>query len=364
MKKQNVLHLVEYLYLGGIERLLEQLAVNAKDKANNHFFSYETSELGGIGKQIQESGFPVYTYKKSAGRDWNLVKTLIKIIKEQNIDVLHTHDFGPTEYAVLLKMRFPSLKLVHTQHTVINFIRHKKYTRFFQVASYFYSDIIAVSQFVADTIFEHCPLMKKSALKVIANGVDTDIFSATPVEHRGGPLRLVSIARISHEKNIMYLMKTCKFLKEANIPFEFHHAGSAKTVEQVQVLQDFINENELNDQITLHGFTNDALSVLKNGDIFISASHTEGHPVAVLEAMSCKKLCFCSDISAHRELGADIVVLFDKENERALFEKLKEHYLKNENAEIVSRLENGRAKVENLFSIKEMVNNYVSLYNQ
>ena len=364
MKKQNVLHLVEYLYLGGIERLLEQLAVNAQDKTNNHFFSYETSELGGIGKQIQESGFPVYTYKKSAGRDWTLVKTLIKTIKENKIDVLHTHDFGPTEYAVILKLRFPSLKLVHTQHTVINFIRHKKYTRFFQAASYFYSDIIAVSQFVADTIHEHCPLMKKNTLKVIANGVDTEIFSPLDNTQLTGALRLVSVARISHEKNIMYLLKTCKFLKESNIPFEFHHAGSAKTQEQIQVLQDFINDHGLSENVTLHGFTNNALSVLKRGSIFVSASHTEGHPVAVLEAMSCKMLCFCSDILAHRELGADIVVLFDKENERALFEMLKVQYLKNGNEETSARLIKGREKVESLFSIQKMVENYVSLYNQ
>ena len=89
MKKQNVLHLVEYLYLGGIERLLEQLALNTNDKANVFFFTYETKELSGIGKQIEEQGFPVATYKKTQGRDWALVKALIQYIKENKYFSFH-----------------------------------------------------------------------------------------------------------------------------------------------------------------------------------------------------------------------------------------------------------------------------------
>jgi glycosyltransferase involved in cell wall biosynthesis len=363
MKKKNVLHLVEYLYLGGIERLLEQLAVNTNENANIHFFTYETEELKGIGKQIEESGFPVYTFKKSAGRDWNLIKLLIKVIKEQKVDVLHTHDFGPVEYAVILKMRFPYLKLIHTQHTIVNFIRHPKYTRFFQLASYFYKNIIAVSQFVADIFLEHCPLMKKRALVMIANGVDTNLFNKIPVKESGNVLKLVSISRISGEKNLTYLLRTCKFLKEANISFEFHHAGTSKLPELTKELHRYVEENNLSENVFFHGFTNDVPSILEKGDIFISASHTEGHPVSVLEAMASKRLCLCSDIKAHRELGDNVVVLFDKEQEKALFEKLLQLLVMRESFEVSNRLEIGSKKVENKFSIQMMVENYAGLYN-
>ncbi len=364
MKKQNVLHLVEYLYLGGIERLLEQLALNTNDKANVFFFTYETKELSGIGKQIEEQGFPVATYKKAAGRDWTLIKTLIQYIKENKIDVIHTHDFGPIEYAVILKLRFPWIKLIHTQHTIIHFVREKKYTMFFQIASYFYKRMIAVSQYVADTILEYCPRMKKSVLVVIANGVDTEAFKTSQINLDQKKLKLVSIARISREKNLIYLLKTCKLLKDANIPFEFHHAGTAKLPAMIDDLKNYISENNLSENVFLHGFTNDTLSILNKGDLFISASHTEGHPVAVLEAMSCEKLCFCSDISAHRELGEDIVILFDKEDEQALFRTLVSYQNDESAFDKEQRLVRGRKKVEEKFSIQNMVSNYVELYDR
>jgi hypothetical protein len=153
--RMNVLHLVEYLNLGGIERLLEQIAANSySDRTTQHFFTYETTELSGIGKTMKDGGYSVMTYKKKVGRDWQLVRRLIQTIKANKIDVIHTHDFGPMEYAVILKMRFPNLKLIHTQHTLTHFITQSRYKYFFSFASYFYNRIIAVSGFVKDSIIE------------------------------------------------------------------------------------------------------------------------------------------------------------------------------------------------------------------
>jgi glycosyltransferase involved in cell wall biosynthesis len=362
MKKPNVLHLVEYLYLGGIERLLEQLVTNTGEQANIHFFTYETERLSGIGQQIKEAGFPVFTYKKRAGRDWKLISELKKIIKENKIDVVHTHDFGPIEYAVLLKIIFPKIKLVHTQHTMINFIRHRKYTIFFQFASYFYDRMIGVSQFVKDTILSHCPLMKRSVFRVIPNGVDTNIFKQGALINDQKCLNLVSVSRISREKNLEYILNTCRLLKKADIPFVFHHAGTAKMPETILAINKYIEENELQENIFLHGFTNDTKKIFDLGEIFLSASTTEGHPVAVLEAMACEKICFCSDILPHRELGEEFVHLFDISNETSLFNKLEAHYYRPALVEENKRSQLARQKVIEYFSLDRMVDSYVKQY--
>ncbi|MFN8370935.1 MAG: glycosyltransferase family 4 protein [Bacteriovoracaceae bacterium] len=365
MKKKNILHLVEYLYLGGIERLLEQLAVNSQDKVNLHFFTYETVELKGIGKTISDKGFPVYTYKKKAGRDWQLIDELIKIIKEKKIDVLHTHDFGPVEYAVILKMRFPKLKLVHTQHTIIHFIRHKKYTRFFQFASHFYNKIIGVSEFVKQTLLDYCPLMKKRALIVIPNGVDTDFFDPKNAVKKSADVKLslVSVARISPEKNLAYILNTCRLLKLEGIPFTFHHAGTSKKIEDTVKWEEYIKEHNLTNEVYLHGFTEDIKGILDYGDIFVNASKTEGHPVAVLEAMSYEKLCFCSDIAPHRELTRDAIKFFDINDEKNLLDQLRNYH----NSDNFLPLKNSMGKLARQevlarFSIAKMVNSYVEQY--
>ena len=356
---KNVLHLVEILYIGGIERLLEQLALHTSNQTKLHFFTYETQVLGGIGKAIQDHGFPVFTYKKSAGRDWNLVKELIRVVKDNKIDVIHTHDFGPTEYAVLLKMRFPRLRLVHTQHTMHHFIIKPQYRYFFQFASYFYHQIIGVSGFVKSSILENCPLVKRSVLTVIPNGVDTDKFFPTPLPPTE-KLRLVSIARISHEKNLQYIFNTCRLLKEAGIPFVFHHAGTSKTDEPREKLERYVQEHGMQEQIFMHGFTNNTMEVLAQGEYFLSSSLREGHPVAVLEAMATEKVCLCSDIAPHRETSHGALDLYSLDDELALFEKLKQIYL--EKPDLESRKHQSRDVVLKEYSLQKMVDSYVEAY--
>lgn len=359
---KKVLHLVEYLYLGGIERLLEQLALNTGPGAQLHFFTYETATLGGIGKAIQNQGFPVFTFKKAPGRDWNLVKELIRVVKENQIDAIHTHDFGPTEYAVLLKLRFPRLRLIHTQHTVHHFLARKSYRYFFQGASYLYDRIVCVSDHVKNSILAGCPLVRKSVMHVIPNGVDTERFAAENESNPTySPLKLVSVCRISYEKNLEYLLNTCRLLKEHQIPFEFHHAGTAKLAATKEKLEKFLTDHGLQNEVTLHGFMDDPRGVLAKGDFFLSSSLQEGHPVAVLEAMALEKICICSDIAPHRETAHGVIELFDLKNENALFEVLKR--ISQEKPDLSSLKKQTRDVILNNYSLKKMVDRYVELYD-
>ncbi|MGZ3773949.1 MAG: glycosyltransferase family 4 protein [Pseudobdellovibrionaceae bacterium] len=361
-QKKRVLHLVEYLYLGGIERLLEQLAIHSKDQVHLHFYSYETQVLGGIGKSIQDMGFKVFTYKKNPGRDWKLVKDLIKVIKENKIDVVHTHDFGPTEYAVLLKLRFPRLKLIHTQHTMHHFVIKAKYRYFFQFASYFYSQIVGVSGFVKDSLIKNCPWIRKDILKIIPNGVDTKKFAPLVTEAKQTDiLRLVSVARISPEKNLPYLINTCRLLKNENIPFTFNHAGTSKTPEPIEKLEKYIKDHDLLEKISLHGFCDNPIEILRMGDIYLSSSRFEGHPVAVLEAMATEKYCICSDIPPHRETSHGAIALYDANDELALFHKLKAIY--TEKQDLSEKQQQARAVIIQHYSLTKMVERYGELYN-
>jgi glycosyltransferase involved in cell wall biosynthesis len=223
--------------------------------------------------------------------------------------------------------------------------------------------MITVSNFVRETILEHCSPMNRSSLIVIPNGVDTSVFKPGLIQNDKSRLNLVSIARISNEKNLNYIFNTCRLLKEAGIPFVFHHAGSSKKEELVVKIKEYINEHKLNDCVILHGFSIDAKAILDLGDIFLSASITEGHPVAVLEAMASEKICFCSDIAPHRELGPELIHLFDIVDEFSLFRLLKNYYLMPSFHDEDKRCKMASDIIVEKFSIDRMVDSYVKLYD-
>lgn len=74
--------------------------------------------------------------------------------------------------------------------------------------------------------------------------------------------------------------------------------------------------------VTFHGFETDVVPWLQAADLFVSASRSEGMPLAVLEALSCGCPVLLSDISPHREIaeavkGQGCVRLFDAADEES-----------------------------------------------
>ena len=114
------------------------------------------------------------------------------------------------------------------------------------------------------------------------------------------------------KKNLDYILRTCKILKDRNINFEFHHIGTGDK-EEVWRVRKYVIQNDLTHHVFLHGFSHNINDELKNANVFVSASKVEGHPIAVLEAMACQKTCFCSDIQAHREISENALNLFNIE---------------------------------------------------
>lgn len=354
----NVLHLVEHFYQGGIERLLDQIAVHTlANEARISVYTYQTKVLEGIGKALAAKGIPVFTYDKRVGYDLSLVRDLVRVVKEQRIDVVHTHDFGPTEYAVALKLRFPRLRLVHTHHTLHDFLRHRKYILFFQFASLFYHRLIGVSDHVTETLKRICPLTRGKVVTIV-NGLDVARFRDVSPAPLRSPLRLVNISRVSPEKNLLHALAACRRLKEDGVQFHFHHAGTGDAVEEERV-RSFVTRAGLAGEVTLHGFHEDIRPILAQGNVFVSPSKTEGLPVAVLEAMASGLLCVCSDIPPHRQLSEKNILFFPLD-EDSLPNLLKE--IARQPDRYAALPARAQAEVAERFSLRRMLEAYGNTY--
>ena len=69
---------------------------------------------------------------------------------------------------------------------------------------------------------------------------------------------------------------------------------------------------------------NKALYFYNNSLMYIFPSIDEGFGIPLIEALKFKVPVICSDIPIFREIAADSVLYFEKQNEINLFEKMKE----------------------------------------
>jgi len=74
-------------------------------------------------------------------------------------------------------------------------------------------------------------------------------------------------------------------------------------------LHDIAQQPELKGKVTFAGIQKDVPTLLRNADIFVSASRNEAYPIIVLEAMAAKTPIICTDVG-------DCAIIVGKNNER------------------------------------------------
>lgn len=94
---------------------------------------------------------------------------------------------------------------------------------------------------------------------------------------------LVFAGRFMPQKNIFFLLKSMKILKDKNFPFTLELYGDGPLKEKIIK---YINENNLNDVVFIKEPIKDLDKVLLKKDLLLMTSTYEGIPLVILEAYS------------------------------------------------------------------------------
>lgn len=357
-QRDRVLHLTSGAQEGGAERLLEQISRHAPPSAPQPaFFLYDARIQLPFARAIAERGHGVITHTKRPGFDWRLLIELRRAVIATQSRIIHTHDIGAMLHASLVRLTLPRLRLIHTEHTLHYWIGIPKYRRLHRALSLCFGAIICVSEFVREELARHVHTTKR-LLRVIPNGVDLARFRpTTPLQVPADRLRLVSIGRIDAAKNLADVIRSVGRLHREGVAIELHHAGTGP---EEDVVRRLIRDEGLESIVHLHGFQEDVLPILNKGEIFVSASRIECHPVAVLEAMAAGKLCLLSSIPPHSALAGMGVALFDLEKPTTLDMLLRQTL--NAPAAFQDHPRAARDAAERRFSITAMLAGYQRLY--
>ena len=106
--------------------------------------------------------------------------------------------------------------------------------------------------------------------------------------------RLVAVGRLSKEKGFLDLLKIFNFLLKRHSDWKLDIIGDGR---EKRSLEEFINEHDLNNYVTLHGFQNKDYidKVFKDSSIYVMTSFTESFGIVLIEAMSYGIPCVAFD---------------------------------------------------------------------
>jgi glycosyltransferase involved in cell wall biosynthesis len=193
-------------------------------------------------------------------------------------------------------------------------------------------------------------------IPIIPNGVDLQEY-ATEVR-AWSPPRLLSVARLVHQKGLDLAMHALACLKD--LEWEWCIAGDGP---QINVLRTLANELGIQDRISFPGWRSHAelVECYKGSNLFLFPSRHEGMPNVVLEAMSSGLPIIASRIAGNEELILDgeTGLLFPSEDVESLYVALRKLLTDASQRQVMGNA--SRRRVETLYSWENTAQQYTLL---
>ncbi|MGB0776455.1 MAG: glycosyltransferase [Flavobacteriaceae bacterium] len=275
--KLNICHIIDSLNVGG----LEVLAVNIynSDYPKNHVpYLIVTREEGDLKKRIKD--LSRYSFINRNGLlDIKAIIRALRFVDKNNINILHAHG---TSYffGSILKLLRPKLKLIwHDHYGNSEFIDDRNYF-IISICSRVFNHVISVN----DLLNEKNRLkLKSNKFSYLSNFVShqTNGRNSSKISIQRG-FKIVCIAAGRPQKNhFLQIEMIHELVKRTSVHLFLYGEFLDKTY--LKQLKKFISDLHLAENIHFMGSTDNVQNEIKQYDLGILSSSSEGLPLAILD---------------------------------------------------------------------------------
>ena len=274
----RILQIIDSLEAGGAERMAVNYANALADTIDFSGLVVSRKE----GPLLNQVGYKVsYLFLGKKGTlDWNALSTLRKFVVKNKVEIIHAHS---TSFflAFLLKLSYPSLKLIWHDHYGDSEFLSKRPSLALGMMRPFFNGIIAVNQ---NLKFWAEQKMNFKNVVYLPNfpSKKNDVLKNTDLKGIKGK-RIVSLANLRVQKNHFLLLEVAKQIQISHPDWTFHLVGKDFEDDYSMKIKSLISEFNLEKNVFIYGSRQDIKNILEGSNIAILTSQSEGLPVALLE---------------------------------------------------------------------------------
>lgn len=145
-------------------------------------------------------------------------------------------------------------------------------------------------------------------VSIISNGIVVNSVIKKIVVRQN---KILCAGRFSYEKNFLFLIEGLDIVLREWSDYYVTLSGEGPLEKEIKKI---INNSDLSSKFTLKGYDSNLQDSLREAYMYVSASHFEGFPNIVLEAMISGCPLVVSDIPEHREILTPNMAVFFKPN--------------------------------------------------
>lgn len=301
----NILHITYDMRIGGTEMVIKNIIDGCdKTKFVMSVLCIE-SPLGPFAKDLINDGIPFYELNRQPGFDKKLIANIRKTIQQNNIDILHCHQYTPWVYGVIAAA-LTKTKVIFTEHGRFYPDSSTWKRKLINPILNLFTDkitVISKATKLALNEFENIPTKD---IDVIYNGIAPLHFDKNKATKLRATLNipnnhivLGTVARFDPIKNhTMMLEAFTKVLKVIpNCTLLMVGDG-----EERANIEQCITKLGITKNVILAGYEPKPAEHIALMDTFLLSSLSEGTSMTLLEAMSIGKPCVVTDAGGNPEI--------------------------------------------------------------
>jgi glycosyltransferase involved in cell wall biosynthesis len=316
----KILQIIDSLDAGGAERMAVNIA-NELQTAGHESHLCVTRIEGLLKESIQNE--VSYLFLERKGRiGWAAILQLRNYLKTNKIEVVHAHSTSAfiTVLSIVTLQNKPKF-IWHDHYGKANELISRP-TKLLNHLSRFFDHIISVNSLLKDWAIEKLRTKEVTYLENFAvKSTDSQLISSLKGNHGK---RIICLANLREQKDHFNLIRAFEIVYKTYPEWTLHLCGQDFNNDYSKKVKNLISEKSLQNSIFLLGSRSDVSSVLKECDIAVLSSKSEGLPVALLEYGLHKLPAVVTNVGACAEVVLNYGKVVPPENEIALSAALME----------------------------------------
>ena len=291
-KALTVLHLIAPTHFGGAERVVLNLAESIDRSRFNivvgafinvHFPKNE------FVARMEKERIPYRIFWLRRTVDVDNIPRLVKLIRTQDIDIVHTHGYR-SDIIGLLAARISSRPIIATIHGFVPInSRLRLYGQADLIALRFFDRVLPVSEHISESLRQSG--ISKDRITTIRNAIDVKASADAGSESLKARISFLKpkadlligiVGRLSPEKNVPGFLDVARRLAGKYDRLKFVVVGDGP---ERDCLEGLTMRLKLDGKVRFTGFVEEMEGIYASLDILVISSSMEGIPLTALEAM-------------------------------------------------------------------------------
>ncbi|MGD8525765.1 MAG: glycosyltransferase [Thioalkalispiraceae bacterium] len=302
----KILHVVENLNIGGLERLVVNLVKQHKSEGHDLMVVCLFSK-GDLANELETMDVNVVACNKNVGVDFFFVKKLRRTIVQYKPDIIHTHNAMSHYYSVLATLLL-SNKIINTRHGMGLNPYSRKREILYKLTWPLTAHYVAVAKF-AHAGYLSRKVFPPNKSSVVYNSIDIESITRKNDDSKKSFTNKYNIPKESFIYGMVSRFSNVKDHRTLVYAFKKIANSFSNAVlvligdgEEFNNIKNLIDNLQLENNVLMLGERQGASKYLQYFDVFILSTKTEGYSMALLEASAAGLPLIATNVGGNSEI--------------------------------------------------------------